>query len=450
MTRLRPTTRDRLADLGCFLLAAAFSVATAEDALDGRRLSEAVLFADQLAGGLACAALFLRRRWPVQVAVALVVTGSFSHFAAGPIMVALFTVAARRPPRVTGWVAAFTALPLPVFLLGRPALDEPGTASAFTYFALVAGAFGWGLYVRSRGRLVAGLRERADRAAEEARRQVREEIAREMHDVLAHRLSLLSVHAGALEFRPDAPAEDVRRASGIIRDAAYQALEDLREIIGILRLPAGDAPDRPQPTLDDIPRLVEESREAGMRVEVAMRAAAGAPVGGPPADVTGRTAYRIVQEGLTNARKHAPGADVTVTVEGGPGTGLVVEVRNAVPAPVPAAALPEGVLPGGVRRGGGTLRAGLPGGGASHGGDPGDGASRGGVPGGGVPGAGQGLTGLAERARLADGRLEHGSTDGEFRLRAWLPWDGRRTPSSPPREAVGGRGGGGGAGARVP
>ncbi|MEU5130301.1 sensor histidine kinase [Streptomyces mobaraensis] len=445
MTRLRPATRDRLADLGCFLFAAAFSVATAEDALDGRRLSETVLLADQLAGGLACAALFLRRRWPVQVAVALVVTGSLSHFAAGPIMVALFTVAAHRPPGVTGWVAAFTVLPLPVFLLGRPALDEPGTASAFTYFALVAGAFGWGLYVRSRGRLIAGLRERADRAAEEARRQVREEIAREMHDVLAHRLSLLSVHAGALEFRPDAPAEDVRRASGIIRDAAYQALEDLREIIGVLRLPSGDAPDRPQPTLDDIPRLVEESREAGMRVEVDMRAAAGASAGasadtsagGPPTAVTGRTAYRIVQEGLTNARKHAPGADVTVTVEGGPDTGLVVEVRNAVPVAVAAGALHGGGLPGGVLRGGGTLGAALPGAGASDGG----------IPGSGVPGAGQGLTGLAERARLADGRLEHGRADGEFRLRAWLPWDGRRPSSFPAREAVGG--GGGADGVRV-
>ncbi|MGI5336920.1 sensor histidine kinase [Streptomyces sp. CA-181903] len=439
MTRLRPTTRDRLADLGCFLLAAAFSVATAEDALDGRRLSEAALLADQLAGGLACAALFLRRRWPVQVAVALVVTGAFSHFAAGPIMVALFTVAAHRPPRVTGWVAAFTALPLPFFLLGRPALDEPGTASAFTYFALVAGAFGWGLYVRSRGRLVAGLRERADRAAEEARRQVREEIAREMHDVLAHRLSLLSVHAGALEFRPDAPAEDVRRASGIIRDAAYQALEDLREIIGVLRLPAGDAPDRPQPTLDDIPRLVEESREAGMRVEAEVRAAADTSAGGPPAAVTGRTAYRIVQEGLTNARKHAPGADVTVTVEGGPDTGLVVEVRNAVPVPAPAGVLTGGVLAGGVLTGGGLTGGVLAGGVPPAGGAPGAGLPRAGAPGAGLPGAGQGLTGLAERARLADGRLEHGCSDGEFRLRAWLPWDGRRTSSSASREAAGGR-----------
>ncbi|MGK5638842.1 sensor histidine kinase [Streptomyces sp. URMC 126] len=421
MTRLRPATRDRLADLGCFLFAAAFSVASAENALDGRRLSETALLAEQLAGGLACAALFLRRRWPVQVAAALVVTGAFSHFAAGPIMVALFTVAAHRPPRVTRWVAAFTALPLPFFLLERPALDEPGTSSALTYFALAAGAFGWGLYVRSRRELIAGLRERADRAAEEARRQVREDIAREMHDVLAHRLSLLSVHAGALEFRPDAPPEDVRRASGIIRDAAYQALEDLREIIGVLRPAAGDPQDRPQPTVGDIPRLVDESRAAGMRVRITgdLPSDDGGTGGAQPSAVTGRTAYRIVQEGLTNVRKHAPGADVTVTVDGGPDTGLVVEVRNALPVTASAAASP----------GGRTLGAGLPGAGA-----PGAG-----IPGAGIPGAGQGLTGLAERARLAGGRLEHGRSEGEFALRAWLPWDGRRAPSSPPPHPAGDR-----------
>ncbi|WP_171168090.1 sensor histidine kinase [Streptomyces sp. I05A-00742] len=392
MTRLRPATRDRLADLGCFLAAAAFSVLTAEDALAGRQLSDEALFADQLAGGLACAALFVRRRWPVQLAVALVVTGAFSHFAAGPIMVALFTVAAHCPPRVTRWVAAFTALPLPVFLLGRPEAGDPETGSALTYFALVAGSFGWGLYVASRRRLVAGLRERVERAGEEARRQVREDIAREMHDVLAHRLSLLSVHAGALEFRPDAPPEDVRRASGVIRDAAYQALEDLREIIGVLRLPAGDAPDRPQPTLDDLPRLVDESRAAGARVALDLRTGTGAPV----AAATGRTVYRIVQEGLTNARKHAPGAEVVVTVGGDPGAGLTVEVRNALSAaatPVPATPIPAAPVPATV-----------------------------------IPGAGQGLVGLAERARLAGGRLEHGRVGGDFRLDAWLPWTGRREP----------------------
>lgn len=93
--------------------------------------------------------------------------------------------------------------------------------------------------------------------------------------------------------------------------------------------------------------------------------------------VTGRTAYRIAQEGLTNARKHAPGAEVTVTVTGSPGAGLTVEVRN--PAP-----------PGDVPK---------------------------------VPGSGQGLIGLTERATLAGGRLDHGATDGGgFRVAAWLPW----------------------------
>ncbi len=98
--------------------------------------------------------------------------------------------------------------------------------------------------VRSRRQLVVTLRERARRAeaeaelrAEQAQRLAREAIAREMHDVLAHRLTLLSVHAGALEFRPDAPAAEVGRAAGVIRDSAHEALQDLREIIGVLRGP---------------------------------------------------------------------------------------------------------------------------------------------------------------------------------------------------------------------
>lgn len=92
---------------------------------------------------------------------------------------------------------------------------------------------------------------------------------------------------------------------------------------------------------------------------------------------TGRTAYRIAQEGLTNARKHAPGTEVTVTVEGSPGNGLTVEVRN--PAPV------------------GEFEK--------------------------VPGSGQGLIGLTERATLAGGRLDHGTTgEGGFLVGAWLPW----------------------------
>ena len=96
---------------------------------------------------------------------------------------------------------------------------------------------------------------------EQARHAERTRIAREMHDVLAHRISLLSLHAGALEFRPDAPPEEVARAAAVIRASAHQALEDLRAVIGILRDGAdGEAPQPPQPTLAALPELLEESR----------------------------------------------------------------------------------------------------------------------------------------------------------------------------------------------
>ena len=197
-----------------------------------------------------------------------------------------------------------------------------------------------------------------------------------MHDVLAHRISLLSMHAGALEFRPDAPAAEIARAAGVIRASARQALEDLREVIGVLRdAPGGVPATRPQPTLADLSALVDEVRDAGVRVCQDYRVA---DLGAAPA-VAGRTAYRVVQEGLTNVRKHAPGATASVAVSGGPDDGLTVEIGN--PPPV-----------------GARLHAPLPSGGT-------------------------GLVGLSERVTLAGGHLEHGWTpDGRFRLSAWLPW----------------------------
>ena len=96
-----------------------------------------------------------------------------------------------------------------------------------------------------------------------------------MHDVLAHRLSLLSVHAGALEFHPDAPAEEVAEAAGVIRESARAALDELRGVIGVLREDGGESLTQPpQPTLADLPALVEESRAAGMRITARDRAAA--------------------------------------------------------------------------------------------------------------------------------------------------------------------------------
>jgi signal transduction histidine kinase len=236
--------------------------------------------------------------------------------------------------------------------------------------------------VRARRQLVLSLRERAERAeaeqqlrVEQAQAHERARIAREMQDVLAHRISLLSMHAGALEFRPDAPPEEIARAAGVVRASAHQALEDLREVIGVLREESlNGAPERPQPTLANLPPLLGESQQAGMRVsfDCLVEDLAAVP------DGVGRNAYRIVQEGLTNARKHAHGANVEVTLAGAAGAGLTVEVRNRLPVGVAAAP---------------------------------------------IPGAGTGLIGLSERTSLAGGRLEHGRTpDGDFELRAWLPW----------------------------
>ena len=345
---------------------------------------------DQVAGALGCLGLWLRRRWPVGLALALVALSTFSETVAGAMVVALFTVAIHRPPRTTARVYALSVLAALVYVVVRP---EPGVRAIalFLFGVVVQGAaVGWGLFIHYRRQLVLSLRDRAVRAeteahlrAEQAQQRARDEIAREMHDVLGHRLSLLSVHAGALEFRPDASPEEIARAAKVIRENAHLALQDLREVVGVLRAPVGELP---QPTLADVRQLVAESGRAGMRV--GLREELG---GATLPDLVGRTAYRTVQEGLTNARKHAPGAEVVVRLAGSPGEGLTVEVCNEAPGFRPA-----------------------------PGPDPGPAAGAEAVS---DPGPGQGLVGLAERVALADGRLEHEPTaGGGWRLAAWLPW----------------------------
>jgi signal transduction histidine kinase len=379
--RHRRTRRDWFVDSTFFVLAlviGAFVLGNVEKRED---LPEWVIFVDLVAGLAGCMLLWWRRRWPVHVAVVLALLGGFSAFSSAAGGLALFTVAVHRRFAVVAAVTAVGLAVVPVYMLLHPNSNDPVWASVAFIVIITAGTIAWGMYVRARRQLVLSLRERAERAeaeqqlrVEQAQQHERARIAREMHDVLAHRISLLSMQAGALEFRPDAPPEEIARAAGVVRASAHQAMEDLREVIGVLREePDGAEPERPQPTLANLPGLLDESRQAGMHVSSDCRLGDLAAV----PDGVGRNAYRIVQEGLTNARKHANGAAVDVRVDGAAGSGLTVEVRNRMPV-------------GGVAS---------------------------------LPGAGTGLVGLSERTLLAGGRLEHGRTPGgDFELRAWLPW----------------------------
>ncbi|MFM9445909.1 sensor histidine kinase [Streptomyces acidiscabies] len=378
--RPRRTARDWFVDFTAFFLAVVVGLLAADGLDQETGLPHSLAVLDQVLGALACAGVWVRRRWPVGFAVALIPVSLLSVTAGGAGLISIFTLVVHRPLKQSGWISAVSLGVMPLFYWMRPDPDLPYLGTLVLVTVLGAAVVGWGLFVRSKRQLMLSLRDRAHRAeteaqlrAEQAQRLAREAIAREMHDVLAHRLTLLSVHAGALEFRPDAPRQEIVRAAGVIRESAHEALQDLREIIGVLR--AGDPDDkgRPQPTLGGLDALAAESREAGMKVTLDQRLTDPASV---PAS-TGRTAYRIAQEALTNARKHAPGTEVSVTVTGAPGDGLTVLVVN--PAP-------EGDVP--------------------H-----------------VPGSGQGLIGLTERAALAGGTLTHGPLDdGGFEVRAWLPW----------------------------
>ncbi len=397
--RARRTRRDWFVDSTFFLAAAGWAVVAWDDSLSAEPLWS--LFVgpswlnevDAVASLVLCGALWGRRRWPVGLALASLPLALFSIGSAVALLIILFTVALHRPFPVAAGVFGAHLLISPISLWWHSELAMSLWLTVGGGLLFLGAMLVWGMFVRARRQLVVSLRERAHRAEAEqqlrvtrARQLERNRIAREMHDVLAHRISLLSLHAGALEFRPDASPEEVSRAAGVIRGSAHAALRDLREVIGVLRAETGVAegaePERPQPTLVDVPTLIGESRAAGVRVSLVEEVADRAEV--PPA--VGRSAYRIVQEGLTNARKHAPAAVVDVRLAGRRGDGLTVEIRN--PWPVGAASPAAG---------------------------SGDG----------IPGTGTGLVGVAERVGLAGGRLEHGrDAAGHFRLAAWLPWPG--------------------------
>jgi signal transduction histidine kinase len=216
---------------------------------------------------------------------------------------------------------------------------------------------------------------RTERALLAEQEQLRERlrIARDMHDSLGRRLSLVSVQAAALEVGDLPPAQ--RQAVTTLADSARDAATELYQLIGSLRGAAGDTPGA-----DRIPVLAEEFRTAGVDVTVT----GGVTVSAghlPPA--ASRAAYRVVEEGLTNAAKHAPGQPVAIHLTCETDT-LIVAVTNPV---------------------------------TGHD----------------TTGGGFGLAGLGERAGAAGGFLDHRVTDGEFRLVAMLP---TKSPDLPPEERL--------------
>jgi signal transduction histidine kinase len=377
----RRSARDWLVDVLMYLIAVGVGIAVLLDTW--KQHGDWALLLDIALGLAAFVALWWRRARPDAVGAITAAASIVSGLAAGPALLGAFNVALRGSRRGILAVVGLSGAVVVLFPLIYPPTDGY-LLNVLVGVLLMAVVFGWGLLARVRREHLLALRERASRLEteqrlhiEQAREAERRRIAGEMHDVLAHRVSLLSLHAGALEFRPDAPPAEIAEAAGVIRATAHQALEELRAVIGVLRDGAnGGTPEPPQPTLAEIPALVDESRAAGMhvtcRIDVADAAGTSAALG--------RTAYRVVQEGLTNARKHAPAAAVAVAVTGGPQLVIEVVSRRAVGVGVGVAAEPP-------------------------------------------PGAGTGLIGLNERVALVGGTLEHGLDGaGDFVLRATLPW----------------------------
>ncbi|MER6051740.1 histidine kinase [Streptomyces sp. NPDC001793] len=372
---------------------------------------------------VAAAALLLRRRWPLLVFL-VTLPGLYIGYIWFAPMIALYTLAASpllgsaptggTPGRVRARLGVCALLLVTAHFLPYPISDFEPTAYRENTLVLIdacvtsAAPIALGLLVRTRRELASRVEDltrslrREDRLlAERVKATERARLAREMHDVVAHQVSLISLQAGAVQV--STADEAAREGARTIRELSVRTLEELRHMVGVLRAAGGDARDTgepaPQPSLDELPRLIELSAldvtyegpaadgdgDAG--------AAAGAGAGRPRGTRTvERAAFRTVQEALTNVRKHAPGARVRVRVDavelGAPGgagaaerarEGLRVEIRNGPPdatAPVPA-----------------------------------------------LPGGGHGLVGLRERAQSLGGTLEARPTsEGGFVVRAEFPY----------------------------
>ncbi|EYR63377.1 histidine kinase [Actinotalea ferrariae CF5-4] len=341
------------------------------------------------------ATLALRRRAPVLVALATAVLAAVTSVVAAALTgfdfalaFALYAVASLRPARVAWPVAAVTfgivsgtilAVGDPTVLVeDAPLSPEARWAEVTGVLVLALGAMSVGISVRNRRLHLLDLVERANALARERDRQAelalagqRTRIAREMHDVVAHSLSVMIALAdgasAALERSPDRSRAALDELAGTGRSA----LADMRRILGVLQ--DVGTPLEPQPGAVDLEGLVERFRTAGLPVRTT-------GLSTPLPDDAGLqlAVFRIVQESLTNALRHAPGAEVVDVVLGRDDDGVVIEVTD-------------------------------------------DGAT---LPGGETGGAGQGLIGMRERAAVYGGGVTAGPHGTGWRVTARLPWDG--------------------------
>jgi signal transduction histidine kinase len=387
-----PRAADAVLATVIFLLTV-FVVEGPGDTLATRPIGD-VPIAVLLVFAVASAALYWRRRAPLVVlgvaVVAWAVTiGSGYADLGGVTIIALYSAGRYATDDRWGHVGVAAAMAVvSVDILTSPAPWGEAIFGGVVMFV----AWYVGRRLRLRGERAAQLlREQAA----EARRIVTEErtrIARELHDVVAHRVSLMTVQAGAAKAVAAEDPEGALRAMGAVEEAGRQALDELRHLLGVLR-PETDLDGLgPQPGLADLPRLVEQIRRAGLDVSVTMDGIR-APL---PARVD-LFAYRIVQEALTNVLKHAgPGAHAEVRL-GTDRSGIVVEVLDDGKGSEPPSAAAGPFRPA-----------------ESPVGDRQDRRS-----------AGHGIVGMRERARLLGGTLDaRPRPGGGFRVAAHLPTGG--------------------------
>ncbi|NDU77476.1 sensor histidine kinase [Actinomadura sp. DSM 109109] len=321
-------------------------------------------------------ALIVRRSHPVGLAVFGIVFGTGLGAGAFSSLIILYSLAAYTASRRTVVVVAVAGYVAGLAFPGPTAGTESFLAQSIFGIAFVGVPVLLGLYMGQRKQLLASLQERAARLereqhllAERARGEERTRIAREMHDVVANRISVMVVHAGALKaIAVRDPARAAETAS-VIGDMGRQALEELRHVVGVLRQGEKALPQEIV-TIAHLRELVDQSGAAGLRVDLAVRGEER-----PMPAAVGRTVYRLVQEALTNVHKHAGAAATRVDL------GLLPEAVEVEVANEPPTAAPEHRLPSG----------------------------------------GNGLVGLRERVTALGGSFDAGPRAGGYAVRARIP-----------------------------